>query len=219
MGNSLRHFKKVSAESIELLGELHPLLEQLGRADGMFTLEAAATSLQLGQVQDLAALKHFLRTYTAQMLVAIELPAIHQAYELASRNQCREIIALDAQLAVQPMLRDFASASRRVGQSWIKRLRPLRDQRLVQRYLHAVETGAAQGWHSIVYGITLSTYSVPAREGLLTYGSQTLRGFLYSASARLRLTHEQSQDVLHELTAGLPASLEKLLGNRVPARI
>ena len=43
--------------------------------------------------------------------------------------------------------------------------RPLRDQRLVQRYLTAVEQGEAQGWHTLVYGLTLAVYSLPLRQG------------------------------------------------------
>jgi len=54
---------------------------------------------------------------------------------------------------------------RRVGQSQLKRFRSLRDHRLVQRYLKAVGEGRAHGWHTLVYGITLSVYSLPLIQG------------------------------------------------------
>jgi hypothetical protein len=57
----------------------------------------------------------------------------------------------------------------------------LRDERLVQRYLSAVEFGQANGWHTVVYGITLAMYSLPLRQGLLHYAQQTLGAFANNA--------------------------------------
>lgn len=198
-------------ERIALLGELHPLLEQLGTTDGLFSLSNASRWLQLGQVQDLPSLTRFLEAYSTQLLVPVELPTIQRAYDHACRNECREIVAMDSALEHEPVLREFAQASKRVGASWIKRLRPLRDERLVQRYLRAVENGEANGWHTIVYGITLALYSLPARQGLLDYGRQTLQGFIRSASASLRLTPQQCRVLLDQLSAPLPEVLERLL--------
>jgi len=39
----------------------------------------------------------------------------------------------------------------------------------------------------LVYGITLALYSIPLRQGLLGYGYQTTRGFIYSAAKALQL--------------------------------
>ena len=198
-------------EPSELLGDLHPLIEQLGSLQGLVTLDSVSASLRLQPVENFRQLQTFLELYRKTILLPEELPVINSAFAQTSRNQLRELIALDQSLDGNPVLKDFASASRRVGQSQLKRLRPLRDQRLVQRYLQAVEAGEAQGWHTIVYGITLAIYSLPLRQGLLSYGRQTLLGFIHAAALTPRISEEESLDLLDEILSPLPAAVEKLL--------
>jgi urease accessory protein UreF len=174
--NSWATRPELAQDAAEWLGEAHPLVEQLGSADGLVSLHALAGSLTSRPVDTLPALGDFLRCYQEQILVPHELPAIRDAFHHAANNHTRELVALDQQLSRQPMLRDFASASRRVGQAQLQRLRPLRDERIVQRYLHAVDEGNAHGWHTLVYGLTLVVYSLPLRQGLLGYAQQTTRG-------------------------------------------
>ena len=65
---------------------------------------------------------------------------------------------------------------------------PLRDERVVQRYLAAVESGEAHGWHTLVYGLTLVVYSLPLRQGLLGYAHQNHARF-HSRGGTLAATH------------------------------
>ena len=120
-------------------------------------------------------------------------------------------IELDRQLANEPLLQSFATASQRVGKTQLKRLRQLRDQRLVQRYLRAVQTGEAHAWHTVVYGLILSVYSLPLRQGLLSYAQQTTRGFISSAANRLRLAETECQLLVSEVCSGFPAAANSLL--------
>ena len=198
-------------ESPELLGELHPLIEQLGSLEGLVTLDSMSATLRLPRVGSHQELRAFLQSYQTSILLPVELPAIYRAFIHASRNELRELIALDLSIDGEPMLRDFATASRRVGQAQLKRLRPLRDHRLVQRYLKAVEAGEADGWHTIVFGITLALYSVPLRQGLVAYGRQTVRGFIQAAAPTLQISEEESLDLLDKISAPLPAAVEMLL--------
>jgi urease accessory protein UreF len=121
------------------------------------------------------------------------------------------LLALDHELAALPVLRDFAAASQRVGRAQLRRLRPLRDQRLVQRYLQTVETGEARGWHTLVYGLTLALYSLPLRQGLMNYAQQTLRAFVASATPALRLSETDAFELFVQSTAGLPGAVEAAL--------
>ena len=202
----------VLIDPVELLGELHPLVEQLGSTDGLVSLNAISASLQVGEINSVAALESFIAAYQCRLLIPLELPVILKAYHHANRNELRELIALDQSLASEARLQEFASASKRVGSSQLKRLRPLRDQRLVQRYLHAVENGEANGWHTIVYGLTLSLYSLPLRQGLLNYAQQVLGGFLTAASRPLRLSETSRLERLHEFCLPLPAAIDASLG-------
>src|SRR5436309_1531027 len=203
--------KPLSQEGVEFLGECHPLLEQLGSADGLFTLAGVAASLRLPEVASLESLAQFLEAYQSQLLLPLEWPAIQRAHDHASRNEVRELIALDLEIATQNKHHDFAAASRRVGRTQLQRLRPLRDARIVQRYLEAVEAEEAHAWHTLVYGVTLAIYSLPVRQGLLGYARQTLKSFVQSAARPLRLSADDCGALLEPICATLPCKLEAML--------
>jgi len=205
------------SDAAEWLGDWHPLAEQLGSADGIIALGSVSAWLRLEPVRSLPSLRDFLEHFQGQILLPVELPAIQRAHGHTTRNEVRELIALDQRLADQKVLRDFATASRRVGQAQLEKLRPLRDQRLVQRYLQAVESGRAHGWHTLVYGMTLAVYSLPLRQGLLGYAQQTTRGFIYSAARRLELSERKCRRLFDEMCADLPEAVERLLRERAAA--
>jgi len=199
------------SDATEWLGDWHPLAEQLGSAAGLVTLGSVSVSLRLAPVHNLRSLREFLRDYQSRILLPFELPAIQCAQGHAARHEVRELVALDRRLAEEPILQAFAIASRRVGQYQLRKLRPLRDQRVVQRYLEAVGGSQASGWHTLVYGLTLAVYSLPLRQGLLGYAHQTTRGFIYSAARMLNLSEHQCRDLFDPLCADLPKAIEALL--------
>jgi len=207
-----------NSEATELLGEWHPLVHQLGSTDGLVALSTASHSLRLKNVESVPTLQRFLEAYQSQVLIPFELPAIQRAFRHASRNETRELIAFDKELGAERLLEPLASASRRVGQSQLRRLRPLRDQRLLQRYLRAVEQGQAQGWHTLVYGVTLSVYSLPILQGLFSYERQTLLGFMHAVARSLRLSENDCRNLLESLTPGLPRLMEAILGDEEARR-
>ncbi len=199
------------SDATEWLGDWHPLAAQLGSTDGLLELGSVSASLRLGPVDDQASLATFLESYRERILFPLELPAIHAAHGHTARHELRELIGLDRRLSQERALDQFASASCRVGETQLRRLRPLRDERMVRRYLQAVEIGAASGWHTLVYGLTLEIYSLPLRQGLLGYAQQCTRGFIYSAARALKLSEHQCRDLFDRLCTPLPAGVEHLL--------
>jgi urease accessory protein UreF len=199
--------------AVALLGDLHPLLEQLGSADGLVTLTTASDFLRVPHVQDLASLVAFLRAYKEQLLLRVELPAIQRAYTHACGTETRELIDLDHEIGKMQIPRDFAMASARVGRGQLRRLRPLRDERIARRYLQAVDEARAEGWHTVVYGLTLALYSVPVRQGLQNYARQTLRGFVQVAANTLHLSDTVCQQLVETLCEDIPQQLETLLNS------
>ncbi len=195
----------------ELLGEVQALAGQIGSAEGLAALSGAALSFQLKRINGLPALRHFLRWYQRDVLVVHELPVIRQAFYYSSRNELRELVALDQRLQQEPLLQDLSGASQLAGQIQLKRLRPLRDQRLLRRYGQAVQRGEARGWHTIVYGIVLALFSLPLRQGLLNYGRQTMQGFIDSAGRALDLPEKQCLELHQELCSSLPEAVEHVL--------
>jgi urease accessory protein UreF len=205
------------SDASEWLGDWHPLAEQLGSTDGLVALSSVSASLRLPPVHNLPSLRQFLRDYQSRVLLPFELPAIQRAHGHASRHEVRELVALDRRLAEEPLLQAFAPASHRIGQYQLRKLRPLRDQRVVQRYLEAVESGQASGWHTLVYGLTLAVYSLPLRQGLLGYAHQTTRGFIYSAARMLNLSEHDCRALFDTLCVDLREAVETLLAQPTAA--
>lgn len=198
----------LTTDPAEWLGDAHPLVAQLGTADGLASLHALAESLTARPINSIAALREFLRAYHERILQPHELPAIRAAYEHISRNEVRELIAFDQQLTAEPALKNFAPASQRIGREQLQKLRPLRDERVVQRYLAAVESGQAHGWHTLVYGMTLVLYSLPLRQGLLGYAHQTTRGFIHAAARTRGWKESECAALFAEFSANLPLEQE-----------
>jgi urease accessory protein UreF len=190
------------------VGDPHPLMHRLGSPAGLQSLEAV---LPGGSVTNLASLRRFLDGYRDRVLVPVELPAIQRAFWHVSEYELRELLALDSQLAAEPALSTFSAASQAVGRSRLHRLRPLRDQRLVQRYLQSVDAGAALGWHMLVYGLVLSVYSLPLRQGLMHYTSRTLGQFLHAAARPLRLGQAECAALQDENQAPLAMAVNATL--------
>jgi urease accessory protein UreF len=204
-------------DATEWLGDWHPLAEQLGSADGLVTLGSVSSLLSLPPVTDLPSLRDFLKSYHLRLLLPFELPAIQTAHGHAQRQELSELVALDQVLAREPMLQNFADPSRRVGQYQLQKLRPLRDLRIVQRYLQAVESGEAHAWHTLVYGLTLAIYSLPLRQGLLGYAHQTTRSFIYSGARMLQLSELECRELFDDLCAPLPAAVDELVKQQAAA--
>lgn len=207
---------KATRLSHELLGDMQPLLEQMGAAGEIVPSVRPADGVCPARVVDLPSLRGFLNRYRESVLVPVELPAIVAAYQHAARGEAMELIALDRQLRGQAALRPFAAASCRVGQRQLGKLRPLRDQRLVQRYLAAIESGEALGWHTLVYGVSLAMFSLPLRQGLQNYIEHTVRGFAQSSAGPLRLTEAECDALSLEQAAQVPHDIEYSLG-KAPA--
>ena len=196
------------SEADNLLGDFCALLQQLGvrvTLPDCHSLAGAASE----PFTSLAALQNFLDAYLTQILLPLELPAIAEACQRVRRGQTRELIAMDRQLAGEARLAPFASASRKIGAVQLQRLKPLRDERTVQRYLSAVESGRADGWHTLVYGLTLAVYSFPLRQGLLHYARETISGLALAATEPGTFIDPACQEMLETILARLPEAVER----------
>ena len=195
-------------EVCELRGGFGSLFAQLGRPDALAAGGAPAATVKLTRIESVPALRRFLRAYVTEILLPLELPAIARAFSHAQRNELRELLETTRALGREPRLRDFATASQRVGRSHLDRLRPLTDQRLVRRFREAVAAEQASPWHTVVFGLTLAIYSLPLRQGLVHYARQMLGGFIAGAAPTLRLNETAAEELLEELCVGLAAGVE-----------
>jgi urease accessory protein UreF len=193
------------SEAESLLGEFRALLRQVGSpsfATDPFWSAALDAPPALGQ---------FLEDYLVRLLLPCELPAIVAACGHARRGELRELLAQDQRLAAPLLPTPFAAPSRRMGWLQLARLRPLRDDRFVQRYLAAVESGQAHGWHTIVFGVTLAVFSLPLRQGLLYYSQETLSALASAAGRSNSFSPSQLDDMLAGLLARVPEAVEEAI--------
>jgi urease accessory protein UreF len=124
----------------------------------------------------------------------------------------RELIALDRDVGQLPAVQAFGNASSWVGRTQLRRLRPLRTERVVQRYLRAVEAGEARAWHTLVFGLVLAVYSLPLRQGLIHFAHQTVGGFIEAGSARFRLTLAAREEMAMARADEIQAAVTAILG-------
>lgn len=206
MWNSPEAAPHGAANADELLGEVRALAEQAGAPGGALVSLATAP----GQVDSVPALREFVIAYTRDTLAAREWPVILQAWQFAREGKARELIALDAEWTAQVAGTDFAEASFRVGRRQLNKLRPLRHERVVHRYLAAIEAGEARGWHPLVYGVMLAVFNLPLRQGLVNFAAQTLGGMVTAAERRHRLPERECQELLDNANQELPRALPPL---------
>lgn len=177
-----------------LAGDPHPLaacLASPGLAEAVRGL-----TVRMPRVTGRSSLRAFLGWYREELLLPLELPAIRHAWGHFARYEPGELIDFDLSLARDPRIRPFAAASRAVGRSQLRRLLPMRDQRLVRRYYEAVEVGRANGWHVLVYGVVLGVFSLPLHQGAMTYARQTMGGFIDRAAGLLGLRLRECDELL-----------------------
>jgi len=200
----------LATDPVEWLGQWHPLAAQLGSADGLVALASLTAALNLPPVADFETLRRFIHRYHEQVLQAVELPAVLRGFNHTARFELRELIAYDQELAALPELQPLARASRRVGRYHLESLRPLQDDRFVRRYLAALDEGRANGWHTLVYGLTLSVYSLPLRQGLVSYAAQTTRGFIQLAVTGLGYRESDCRALFDELIGEISSVAGKM---------
>ncbi len=206
--------KMIRQQNQSIAAELRPLESphalQLTALRGAYPLDAALASIGVPPLSGRASVATFLQCY-ATRVCAVEFAVIQQAFTHTVGGHSRELIALDQSLVKLAELRELTGASALVGRLQLENLRPLRDERLVQRYWDAVEKGATCGHHWVVHGMTLALYSVPLRQGLLDFGRETLRDLAAQSAKRLALPEAELAEPLAAAVEGLPNGIETVL--------
>ncbi|MBL9135233.1 MAG: hypothetical protein JNK85_05165 [Verrucomicrobiales bacterium] len=202
----------------DLAGDVAPFSQALGDPEAMASLAALAQWVNWPMPVSTPGVRGFLTRYRDRMLVPVELPVIQKAYNHALRGEVRELAELDRNLRERLGDGAFAMESQRKGRLQLRRLRPMRDRSL-QRYLKAVESGEAAGWHLIVFGILLAAFSLPLRQGLAHYAAKNQRGLLEAASGAAALSCEDRETLRLECEGPTAIAIHDLLPGFQPATV
>ena len=199
------------AEATCWLGDWHPLVYQIAPGEGVTQPPPSRSCQSARAITSPASLHAFLLDYKISVLIPFELPAVRRAYELTLRGETKELLVLDRTLASEPWLKPYEQDSRTAGRLHLERLKPLRDQRGVRRYLAAVEEGEAIGWHLLVAGVALGLYALPLRQGLMDYALHTFWNVVSQAGGALGMTANDARDLVNELGSDLPKHIQLML--------
>ena len=195
----------------EIQGDPRELLTNLGASEALPGISAVVAGSGCRRVHDLGSLDDFLRHYITDILIPLELPAVLSAWQFTEENHVRELIELDRELLQQDRLKPFRESSCAVGRRQLAKLRPLRDHRVIQRYWTAMDGGQAAAWHTLVFGIVTSVYSIPLRQGLVQLAQQTLAGFSMAAATDHQLPLPDCRDLLQGHLERLPEAINGLI--------
>ncbi len=193
-----------------LLGEVRELARQLGGGPSGTSGPSGRTPAwtATGSAEELG---RELSAYRDEVMVRQEWPVVAEAWRLAAAGQSRGLVELDRAWGQGSASGGCGEASQRVGRRQLNRLRPLRDVRVVQRYLDAINSGEASGWHPVVFGVWLAVFGIPLRQGLVHYAEQTLGGLLEAVPASAALPADVRAHLHRELSGALPERLAVFL--------
>jgi urease accessory protein UreF len=208
------HLDSARAEAIRWFGDWHPLVRQIAPGEGIANSQSSVFPSDPQATASVSALHSFLDQYRRSVLFPFELPAVGRACELVQRRQTRELLAMDLEFAAAVWLQPYAEDSRGAGRLHLQRLKPLRDERGLRRYIRAVETEEAHGWHFLIAGAALALYSLPLRQGLMDYALHTLWNAVGQAAPRMGLKRSEASELVQTLAADLPAQLQSICPRR-----
>jgi len=193
-------------------GGQHPYAAQLDALEGVLCVDSIARALGTARAQTTLELSVLLERYRVTLLEPVELHAVAAAHRHAARGEALELIALDEALAgTHPEWLQLAPASQRFGTDHLKRLQPLRDERVVQRFLDAAREGRAPANHPVVFGLTMAVFSIAPRQGLADYAQSALESVVATAAGKLKLTQADRNDLINRSQTRLPEAIERMV--------
>ena len=193
-------------------GGLHPYAAQLDALEGVLCVDSISRALGTASARTPLELSMLLERYRVTLLEPVELAAVAAAHRHAARGEALELIALDESLvSTHPEWLQLAPASQRFGTDHLKRLQPLRDERVVQRFLDAAREGRAPANHPVVFGLTMAVFSIALRQGLGDYAQSALEAVVATTAAKLKLTQADRDDLISRSQARLPEAIERMV--------
>ena len=190
----------------------HPYEAQLDALEAVLCADTLTQSLGAAPLRSVTDLGLLLERYRTTVLEPIELPAILLAHREAAQGRAVELIELDRTFSGKhPEWLLLTPASTRVGRDYLNRLRPLQDERAVQRLIEAVRFGRTPGHHLTVFGLTMAVFSIAQRQGLAEYAQYALEAVVATAAGTLQLTQTDRNQLLARSQARLPDAIERMV--------
>ena len=190
----------------------HPYEAQLDALEAVLCADTLAEVLGIGSLQTTTDVGRLLDRYRTGFLEPVELPLIAKAQRLAAQGRAKELIALDQQLGGDhPEWLQLTPASTRIGRDYLKRLRPLQDERTVQRLIDAVRFDRMPGHHLTVFGLTMAVFSIAQRQGLAEYAQFAMEAVVATAAGKLKFNQPEREQLLSRTHTQLPEMIDRMV--------
>ena len=190
----------------------HPYEAQLDALEAILCSDTIAQVLGFTPPHSIENLEKLLECYRKTLLEPIELPAIKRACTLTTQGHTDELIKQDQTFAsTHPEWLLLMPASTRIGRDYLNRLRPLQDERAIQRFIKAVKQGRCPGHHLTVFGLTMNIFSIAQRRGLAEYAQFALQAVVSTAAGKLKINHQERVYLLSKSEKQLPKSIDRLV--------
>ena len=192
----------------------HPYEAQLDALESIFCVDILTQAVGASTPNSTLELRLLIEGYLTKVLETIELPAIVRAHHEATHGRGLELIELDQLFAGRhPEWLLLTPASTRIGHDYLNRLRPLKDERIVQKLIEAVHLGHTPGYHLTVFGLTMAVFSIAPRKGLADYAQAALEAVVATASGRFNLTQLDRKALLAPSRATLPKAISRMVAS------
>ena len=202
----------IGPDNSAILSDVSALAECIGSSQAPAAWSPELLSASISTVD---ALTGWIRQYRETVLASKEWPIVLEAWQFTRNGKSRDLIRLDQKCDSWMTVSPYKEASRKVGHRQLCRLRALRDQRIIFRYLDAIGAGQANGWHPVVYGLYLAVFNLPLRQGLVNFGEQTIRGLVRGVPRGPLLTDENVDETVNHEVGLLPGALPELPGGQL----
>ena len=190
----------------------HPYEAQLDALEAVVCSDTISQILGFAPSHSVEDLERLLECYRKTLLEPIELQTIKRACTLTTRGHADELIKQDqAFTGTHPEWLLLMPASTRIGRDYLNRLKPLQDERVVQRFIEAVKYDRTPGHHLTVFGLTMAVFSIAQRQGLAEYAQFALQAVVSTAAGKLKINQKERDYLLSKSEAQLPKSIGRLV--------
>ena len=182
------------------------LLTLLQLTDSFFPTGAFAhsfgleTYVQLELVSDPETFEMFLRSTLHHGFRNGDAVAIGLTYKA---SEIEEIVDLDARLTAMKIARESREGSIKIGKQFLRNAAILEQNKMLDEYAKAVQSGGCAGHHAIAYGLVASAAKIDLFSAVLGYLHAHVVGQVSAAVRLIPLKPTDGQRIIHAIRPDL----------------
>jgi len=190
------------------------LARTLQFGDSMFPIGGFAFSgglesaIQTGVVSDAATLLAFARTAVERAGRGDAIGLIH-AHRAASTGDVEELVRIDQRILARKLSSEMRTMSQRMGRKLAEMGAKIIGPPLASAWHERVEAGATPGCYPVALAVNFAAQGLDARDAFVVHQYGVAVVILSAALRLMRVSHVDTQRMLHELNADAEAAFQR----------